>query len=171
MGGLCSSSLHKTAAAVLSDEDSDDANSGRMFREERSEFELSGKVDYNEDEFKFDLRTMLDDPIGQKALSEWTTKLMNRENLFCWVDIHEYHSIPTLDYRRCMAFQIYSKYLKKNAPMAVSGLSNSVLDDIEAKIKAAKLERAPLEKHLFDEVAEVRLPPPLHVYSSLFLSF
>lgn len=26
---------------------------------------MTGKVDYNEDEFKFDLRTMLDDPMGQ----------------------------------------------------------------------------------------------------------
>lgn len=29
---------------------------------------MTGKVDYNEDEFKFDLRTMLDDPMGQVSL-------------------------------------------------------------------------------------------------------
>ena len=51
----------------------------RQFREERSEFEITGRVDYNEDDFKFDLRTMLDDPMGQKMLSQYAAKLMNRE--------------------------------------------------------------------------------------------
>ena len=39
--------------------------------------------------------------------------------------------------------------------MAISGLQNHVVEEIEAKIKAAKLERAPLEKSLFDEIGEV----------------
>ena len=67
---------------------------------------------------------------------------MNRENLFCWVDIHEYHSIPTLDYRRCMAFQIFAKYLKEGAPMRVGGLQNTVVEDIAEQIRKARQVRS-----------------------------
>ncbi|GMI44628.1 hypothetical protein TrCOL_g207 [Triparma columacea] len=116
---------------------------------------MTGKVDYNEDEFKFDLRSMLDDPMGQRLLSQFSTKLMNRENLFCWIDVHEYHSIPTLDFRRCMAFQIFAKYLKPGGPMLVGGLEQHVVDAIAEKINLARTERKPLEKGLFDEVGEV----------------
>ncbi|GMI01769.1 hypothetical protein TrLO_g3125 [Triparma laevis f. longispina] len=148
MGNRC----QKTLAATMPEEL---AMTKRVFREERSEFEMTGKVDYNEDEFKFDLRTMLDDPMGQKMLAAHAAKLMNRENLFCWVDIHEYHSIPTLDYRRCMAFQIFAKYLKEGAPMRVGGLQNTMVEEIAEQIRKARQERHPLGKGLFDEIGEV----------------
>jgi hypothetical protein len=98
---------------------------------------------------------MLDDPIGQKMLSQYASKLMNRENLFCWIDVHEYHSIPTLDYRRCMAFQIFAKYLKPGAPMLIGGVPQDSIDGISELIRQAKQERRPLEKGLFDEIGEV----------------
>mmetsp|Transcript_19760 Transcript_19760/g.36770 ORF Transcript_19760/g.36770 Transcript_19760/m.36770 type:complete len:822 (+) Transcript_19760:219-2684(+) len=148
MGNQCQKSLAATMPEEM-------ATTKRQFREERSEFEMTGKVDYNEDEFKFDLRTMLDDPMGQKMLAAQAAKLMNRENLFCWVDIHEYHSIPTLDYRRCMAFQIFAKYLKEGAPMRVGGLQNTVVEDIAEQIRKARQERHPLGRGLFDEIGEV----------------
>jgi len=59
-------------------------------------FERSGKVDYNEDELVFDCRQMLDDPMGQKALATAAGEYLNKENLFCWVDVHEFHSVPTI---------------------------------------------------------------------------
>mmetsp|Transcript_12600 Transcript_12600/g.25690 ORF Transcript_12600/g.25690 Transcript_12600/m.25690 type:complete len:814 (+) Transcript_12600:250-2691(+) len=148
MGQTCRKSIVATLPEEL-------MTTKRQFREEKSEFEMTGKVDYNEDEFKFDLRSMLDDPIGQKMLSTQASKLMNRENLFCWIDVHEYHSIPTLDFRRCMAFQIYAKYLKPGAPMLVGGLQKETVDAIASKIKLARTERKPLEKGLFDELGEV----------------
>jgi hypothetical protein len=148
MGQICQKNLASTLPEEL-------ATVKRHFREEKSEFEMTGKVDYNEDEFKFDLRSMLDDPMGQRLLSQFSTKLMNRENLFCWIDVHEYHSIPTLDFRRCMAFQIFAKYLKPGGPMLVGGLEQHVVDAIAEKINLARTERKPLEKGLFDEVGEV----------------
>ena len=70
--GNCGAKLAKTLPDEL-------VTTKRQFREERSEFEMTGKVDYNDDEFKFDLRAMLDDPMGQKMLSQFAAKLMNRE--------------------------------------------------------------------------------------------
>lgn len=108
------------------------------FREERSEFERTGKVDYNEDELVFDLRTMLDDPMGQKALAEAASQYLNKENLFCWVDIHEYHSIPTNDYRRGCAIRIWNKYVKASAPMLVGGIPQEEIEKVEKEVEEAK---------------------------------
>ena len=157
MGALCQKEHKKTSP--------DDPSTSRRsfrFREERSRFEMSGKINYNEDELKFDLRTMLDDPLGQRVLAKHAAKLMNRENLFCWVDIHEYHCIPTPDYRRSRAFHIYAKYLKPGGPMNVGGIEHCVIERVEKQINEARNTREPLGKELFDEIEEVCFNELLH---------
>ena len=110
----------------------------RKFREEREEFERSGKIDYNEDELIFDLRSMLDDPMGQKALAVAANKYLNKENLFCWVDIHEYHSIPTNDFRRGTAVRIWNKYIKEKAPMLVGGIPEVEMMRVRGEVEEAR---------------------------------
>jgi len=154
--GACSSKKSLNKVDNEGDDPPENSVTGpRKFREERSEFERTGKVDYNEDELVFDLRTMLDDPMGQKALAAAANKYLNKENLFCWVDIHEYHSIPTNDFRRGTAVRIWNKYIKESAPMLVGGIPQEEIEHVRSEVTEARTNRKLLGKDLFDAIGAI----------------
>lgn len=80
------------------------------FKLEKVSFAEEDGLQFDEDHPGYlELRQILDDPIGQKYLGTFMRQMHQHEALFCWLDIHEYVSIPTRDYRRCMAKHIYEK--------------------------------------------------------------
>jgi hypothetical protein len=67
-----------------------------------------------------ELRTVLEDPVGQKYIGVFAKAIHTTESFFAWTEIQEYRSIPTADYRRGMAVHIYQKYIKDNAVLQVT---------------------------------------------------
>jgi hypothetical protein len=66
-----------------------------------------------------ELRTVLEDPVGQKYIGLFARAIHTTESFFAWTEIQEYRSIPTADYRRGMAVHIYQKYIKDHAVLQV----------------------------------------------------
>jgi hypothetical protein len=66
-----------------------------------------------------ELRTVLEDPVGQKYIGVFAKAIHTTESFFAWTEIQEYRSIPTADYRRGMAVHIYQKYIKDHAVLQV----------------------------------------------------
>ena len=69
-----------------------------------------------------ELRTLLEDPLTQKSIGTFAKEIHTTESFFAWIEIQEYKSIPTPDYRRGMAMHIYEKYVKENAVLQVSAM-------------------------------------------------
>ncbi|CAM9358055.1 unnamed protein product, partial [Pylaiella littoralis] len=81
---------------------------------------------------KAEMRAMLEDPIGQKYIGEFAKKVMTQESFYAWVDIQEFRSIPTADYRRGKSMHIYQKYIRDGAVLQQVG---SISAEERAKIK------------------------------------
>jgi len=124
-----------------------------VFKEIKTDFAKEGQLDYNQNPDYKALRAMLEDPIGQRYFGNFTKKQHTNENMFAWVDIHEYRDIPTKDYRRCCAVHIYQKYIKEGAVMALGFLTAKLKDPIiEALAKAKETKSASITVELFDAV-------------------
>jgi len=127
-----------------------------VFKKIKTDFEKEGLLDYNKDANYKDLRMMLEDPIGQRYFGNFTKKQHTNENMFAWIDIHEYRDIPTKDYRRCCAVHIYQKYIKEGAVMALGFLTSQLRDPIkEALDKARETKSASITVDLFDKIFQL----------------
>ena len=104
---------------------------------------------------QLELRMMLDDPIAQRALGLFAKERKALDIFMCWVDTHEYKSIPTPDYRRSKALHIYHKYIKTDSILEIGGIPNSERDRIKALLEESKDDPTLLQTDLFDK-AQVR---------------
>jgi serine/threonine protein kinase len=81
----------------------------------------------------FELRKLLDDPIGQAALGKFAREVFTIDSFFCWIDIQTFKSIPTTDYMRCTATHIYAKYIAEDAVLQVGSLSHAERESLTAR--------------------------------------
>jgi len=129
---------------------------GSVFKQIKTDFDKEGNLDYNKKPDYKELRVMLEDPIGQRYFGNYTKAQHTNENMFAWVDIHEYRDIPTKDYRRCCAVHIYQKYIKDDAVMALGFMTDKLREPVdEALAKAKETHSASITKELFDEIFEL----------------
>ena len=70
----------------------------------------------------------------------------------CWLDAHEFKSIPTDDYRRSKAIHIYHKYIKPGAVLEIGGIDSHERDRIFKKIEDSKNDASVLKSTLLDRV-------------------
>ncbi|CAM9589182.1 unnamed protein product [Ectocarpus sp. 12 AP-2014] len=85
---------------------------------------------------KLEMRAILEDPIGQKYIGQFAKKAMTQESFYAWVDIQEFRSIPTADYRRGKSMHIYQKYIREGAVLqARFSAVGSIPAEERAKIK------------------------------------
>ena len=114
------------------------------------------------------LRALLSEPIGQKFIGDYAKSILTQESFFCWVDIQEYRSIPTADYRRSKATHIYSKYIKKGAVLELGFLSPDEKTTIHEMILSARLDMVDLSSTMLDDIQQKIF---INLYSSTFLNF
>ena len=74
--------------------------------EAKEKFQKEGTLVKTSDPEKIELRVMLDDPIAQKSLAKFAKDRKSTDIFMCWLDAHEYKSIPTPDYRRSKALHM-----------------------------------------------------------------
>lgn len=78
-----------------------------------------------------ELLVLLSEPLGQKHLGSYSKKIFTEESFYCWVEIQEFRAVPSQTYRRCIARHIYEKYIKPSAKMALGGLNEKTIKDIQ----------------------------------------
>ena len=110
-----------------------------------------GSLGKSHDPSQLELRMMLDDPIAQRALGLFAKERKSLDIFMCWVDTHEYKSIPTPDYRRSKALHIYHKYIKTDAILEIGGIPNSERDRIKVLLEESKDDPNLLQTDLFDK--------------------
>jgi hypothetical protein len=121
-----------------------------VFKKFKTRFEPEAGIDYSQDPNHYELRFILEYPVGQKHLGEYMRSQMALENLFCWVDVHEYRDIPTKDFRRCCAMHIYQKYMKEGAVMALGSVTDALREPIQKALENARKQPELMTKELFD---------------------
>jgi hypothetical protein len=120
--------------------------------EAKRKYEAEGTLTKKMDATFLELRTLLDDPMAQHALGIYTRECHVYECFMLWVDIQEYKSIPTEDYRRSKAMHIWNKYLKRGAPAEYGGLEDADCEQYEQQLEEAKHDKSILHARFFDKV-------------------
>lgn len=90
---------------------------------EDRKFSAENSLVYAHSPLYAELRNTLEDPLGQHYLGNFANAESSHENFFAWIDMEEYKGIPTKDYRRFTAKNIFQKYIKEGAVMHLGVLT------------------------------------------------
>lgn len=103
-----------------------------------------------------------------RSLARFAKERKAHDIFMCWLDTHEYRSIPTDDYRRSKALHIFHKYIKPGSVLEIGGIDNKERDRINAKIEESKDDASILKTTLFDRVQSICFT---EIYSNIFQQF
>lgn len=136
--------------------------------EAREKFEADGTLNKNSDPGHLELRAMLDEPIAQHTIGKYAKEVRALEIYMCWMDVQEFKSIPTVDYRRSKASQIYHKYIKIGGVLEVGGITQAERDEVKERIDGSKSEPLLLSPDFFDRLQSKCF---LEIYHNIFCPF
>lgn len=137
--------------------------------EARKKFEADGTLNKNSDPGHLELRSMLDDQLAQAAIFKFAKDVVKAQDIFmCWVDIQEFKSIPTENYRRSKALHIYHKYIKIDAVLAIGDLDLSVRDKFKKDLDLSKDDPSVLSVNFYEKVQTKCF---IGIYHNIFLPF
>jgi len=134
----------------------------------RAKYELDGSLGKSTNPLHVELRALLDEQVGQRTLGKLAKERHCLDIFMCWVDIQEFKTIPTIDYRRSKAINIFNKYIKPGAVLQVGGLDGSDVVEITSKIESSKTNPLAMTNAFFDDVQNVCF---LEIFQNVFQPF
>ena len=111
---------------------------------------------------------ILEDPACQRRLGAYAKEIRSQEAFFSWIDIQEYRGIPTPDYRRSKLMHIFRKYVKREATLSLSFLTDADVAHVSERIEAAKKDRNAIDK---DTLNALQHKIFLEMYTTAYLPF
>lgn len=105
----------------------------------------------DDDPGHLELRLMLDDPLAQNAIGTFADN-GNEVHFMCWIDIQEFKSIPTDNYRRSKALHIYTKYLDPGCALSIGEIDSNELAKIKAGLDLSKTDATALTSAFYDSI-------------------
>ena len=136
--------------------------------EARKKFEADGSLNKNSDPVQLELRALLEEPVAQRALGKYAKDKKALDIFMCWIDIQEYKSIPTEDYRRSKALHLYHKYIKEDSVLVVGGIDPAQRIRIKTDLDNSKANKLLLTCDYFDGIQQKCF---LEIYSNIFIPF
>ena len=121
----------------------------------RLKFHADGTLNKHSDPEYLELRAVLDEPVAQQLLGNYAKENKSLEIFMCWIDVQEYKSIPTDDYRRSKALHIYHKYIKIDSVLQIGGINGDDVMYYKTQIDLSKSDHTILKKEFYDQVQNV----------------
>ena len=120
--------------------------------EAREKYEKDGTLTKSSSSGHLELRLLLDDMLAQQALGAFAKKCQSLDIFMCWIDIQEFKSIPTPDYRRSKALHIYHKYIKAGAVLEIGGMDEVERDAFKDVLDKCRQDPGVLLPTLYDKL-------------------
>ena len=136
--------------------------------EARQKFHKDGTLNKNSDPEQLELRAVLDEPIAQQMLGNYAKEYKSLEIFMCWIDVQEYKSIPTDDYRRSKALHIYHKYIKADSILQIGGIHGEDVQYYKNQIDLGKNDHSILKREFYDRVQNVCF---IEIFHNIFRPF
>ena len=115
-----------------------------------------------------ELRFILDDPMSQSYIGKYAEHLQVLDLFMCWIDIQEYKSILTENYRRSKALHIYKKYIEVGAELSVGGISDNVRLNIKEVLELSLQQPSLLTVDFYDRVQSICF---MEMYHNIYVPF
>ena len=136
--------------------------------EARQKFQLDRTLSKNSDPEQLELRAVLDEPLAQQMLGNYAKEFKSLEIFMCWIDVQEYKSIPTDDYRRSKAMHIYHKYIKADSVLQIGGIHGEDVQYYKTQIDLSKADHSILKAEFYDRVQNVCF---IEIFYNIFRPF
>lgn len=122
--------------------------------EAKGKFRKDGTLMKSSDPGHLELRTLLDEPLAQRAIGNFAKSIHCAEAFMCWVDLQEFRGIPegAQQFRRSKAMHIYQKYIKPGAGLEFGGLESEDRENYEHLIEGANENSDFLSSEFFEKV-------------------
>lgn len=154
----------------------DDEGGGRSVRwkvvptaeQARDKYEADGTLTKSSDAGHLELRQLLEEPIAQNYIGTYAREVKAQESFMCWVDVQEFKSIPTDDYRRSKGLHIYHKYVKPGAVLQLGGLDESEAETYREMLELSREDSKLITKDFFDKI---QMKCFLEMYQNVYLRF
>lgn len=136
--------------------------------EARKKYEADGTLAKSSDDGHLELRSLMEEPMAQNYIGTFAKQIKAQESFMCWIDIQEYKSIPTDDYRRSKGLHIYHKYIKPNAVLYIGSLEEAERVNYHDKLDQSKEDASILTKEFYDKL---QLTCFIDMYQNVFIRF
>lgn len=122
--------------------------------EARGKFKADGTLAKSIDPGHLELRTLLDEPLGQHSIGLYAKQNHCHESFMCWVDLQEFKTIPddALQYRRSKALHIHQKYIKVGAVSEFGGIDPEDRDRYHELLMQSATDPKILTANFYDKV-------------------
>mmetsp|Transcript_32448 Transcript_32448/g.33074 ORF Transcript_32448/g.33074 Transcript_32448/m.33074 type:complete len:652 (+) Transcript_32448:150-2105(+) len=134
----------------------------------RDKYEADGTLSKTSDGGHLELRQLLEEPMGQNYIGAFAKEVKAQEAFMCWIDIQEFKSIPTDDYRRSKGLHIYHKYIKAGAVLQIGGVDTSEVEGYKVALENSKEDSKLVQKDFFDKIQTQCF---LEMYQNVYLRF
>eukprot|EP01041_Mallomonas_annulata_P003194 gene3194-6305_t len=118
----------------------------------RDRYEADGTLSKQSDAGHLELRQLLEEPMGQNYIGAFAKEVQAQESFMCWIDVQEFKSIPTDDYRRSKGLHIFHKYVKAGAVLQLGSLDPAEIDGYKELLEQSKEDSKLITKDFFDKV-------------------
>ena len=130
-------------------------------------FESDGTLSSNSSRGQLELRALLSEPVSQPILGEFAKKHSGLQFFLCWIDIQEYKSIETANFRLAKALLICNKYVEVDSILDV-GIWSDERENLLQSIQLAKSDNLPMPTKFFNELQRHCFDM---IYQHLFIIF
>eukprot|EP00596_Hydrurales_sp_CCMP1899_P009984 CAMPEP_0119051758 /NCGR_PEP_ID=MMETSP1177-20130426/73269_1 /TAXON_ID=2985 /ORGANISM="Ochromonas sp, Strain CCMP1899" /LENGTH=615 /DNA_ID=CAMNT_0007031075 /DNA_START=237 /DNA_END=2084 /DNA_ORIENTATION=- len=136
--------------------------------EARIKYDADGTLFKNSDPEHLELRAVLDEPSAQQLLGAYAKANKSLEIFMCWIDVQEYKSIPTDDYRRSKALHIYHKYVKVDSVLQIGGIKDADVEHYKVQIDLSKNDHSILQTDFYDRIQKICF---IEIFYNIFRPF
>ena len=122
--------------------------------EARANYREDGTLAKSVDPGHLELRTLLEEPLGQHSIGNYAKANHAHESFMCWVDLQEFKTIPddAFQYRRSKALHIHQKYIKTGAASEFGGMEPEEREGYYQLLLASKDNQSLLPRDFYDKV-------------------
>jgi hypothetical protein len=157
MGASASASKPKGVTGEVKSSEQEVSHHWKMLPsidEARGKFKADGTLAKSIDPGHLELRTLLDEPLGQHSIGQYAKQNHCHESFMCWVDLQEFKTIPddALQYRRSKGLHIHQKYIKVGGVSEFGGIDPEDRDRYHELLTQSGNDPKVLTANFFDKV-------------------
>ena len=168
-------------SALLKSTDNDDNQAGRdppqasvrwkMLRsvsQAQKDFHDDGSLPMNSTPQHLELRELLSHPLAQAEIGKFAKSCGASESFMCWIDIQDFKSIPTDDFRHSKALHIFHKYIKAGAILEIGNVSLEEKEAMKEFLARCKNDHSLITNKFYEQI---QVKCFVAIYENVFTRF
>lgn len=140
----------------------------RSVSQAQLEYHSDGSLPPNATAQHIEFRELLNHPIAQAEIGKYAKNMGSMEFFMCWIDVVDFKSIPTADFRYSKGLHIFHKYIKKGAVLEIGSISPEEREGMKDLIAKSKKERGLIPATFYNNI---QLRCFMDLYSNVFTRF